>query len=423
MRKQKDFNKLALAAKTTPAVRPSGRNATQPPITDTRGSDKLEVDYFRMYESLYRKEVTDWQSARQIRRDPFNPITYLIQQLYKDAMLDNHLQGAIESRILRVVNKRFVFKDTDDKQDDKLSKLINKKWFRHAVRKAIESKFYGYSMFLISDFTSGFIRKVIDIPRENVIPERGLLLKEAFNPSGEAIRFNDFPNFLIYIQLLPEAVGILERLAPMTIYKRHSWASWDDFEQIFGVPIRIARTMINTKKHKDDLQHWLEMMGTASYGIFDKQTEIEIKENQKTDSFNVFDKKIERINKEMSKGVVGQTMTMDDGASRSQAEVHLQVFQDITDADITDVQDWINDEFLPVMRNLGYPIPEGYTVELIDKKKIKPSEKIKEDGVLMQNGYNLSNEYVESTYYVTLDKENPRSQTAKGNNQSLSFFD
>jgi len=420
MRKQKDFNKLALAAKTTPAVRPSGRNATQPPITDTRGSDKLEVDYFRMYESLYRKEVTDWQSARQIRRDPFNPITYLIQQLYKDAMLDNHLQGAIESRILRVVNKRFVFKDTDDKQDDKLSKLINKKWFRHAVRKAIESKFYGYSMFLISDFTSGFIRKVIDIPRENVIPERGLLLKEAFNPSGEAIRFNDFPNFLIYIQLLPEAVGILERLAPMTIYKRHSWASWDDFEQIFGVPIRIARTMINTKKHKDDLQHWLEMMGTASYGIFDKQTEIEIKENQKT---YVFDKKIERINKEMSKGVVGQTMTMDDGASRSQAEVHLQVFQDITDADITDVQDWINDEFLPVMRNLGYPIPEGYTVELIDKKKIKPSEKIKEDGVLMQNGYNLSNEYVESTYYVTLDKENPRSQTAKGNNQSLSFFD
>jgi len=423
MRKQKDFNKLALAAKTTPAVRPSGRNATQPPITDTRGSDKLEVDYFRMYESLYRKEVTDWQSARQIRRDPFNPITYLIQQLYKDAMLDNHLQGAIESRILRVVNKRFVFKDTDDKQDDKLSKLINKKWFRHAVRKAIESKFYGYSMFLISDFTSGFIRKVIDIPRENVIPERGLLLKEAFNPSGEAIRFNDFPNFLIYIQLLPEAVGILERLAPMTIYKRHSWASWDDFEQIFGVPIRIARTMINTKKHKDDLQHWLEMMGTASYGIFDKQTEIEIKENQKTDSFNVFDKKIERINKEMSKGVVGQTMTMDDGASKSQAEVHLQVFQDITDADIADVQDWINDEFLPVLRNLGYDIPEGYTVELHDKKNVKPSEKIKEDSELMKYGYNLTTEYIESTYGVTLDKENPKTQPAKASNQSLSFFD
>src|ERR1035437_4933481 len=137
MKKQKDFNKLALAAKPTPNVRPTGRNASQPPITDTRGSDKLEVDYFRMYESLYRKEVTDWQSARQIRRDPFNPITYLIQQLYKDAMLDNHLQGAIEQRILRVVNKKFMFKDVAGKQDDELSKLINKKWFRPAVRKAM----------------------------------------------------------------------------------------------------------------------------------------------------------------------------------------------------------------------------------------------------------------------------------------------
>jgi len=75
------------------------RKGKQPPITDTRGTDKLEIDYFHLYESLYRKEVTDWQNARLTRYDPFNPVTYPIQQLYKDAMLDNHLRGAIESRI------------------------------------------------------------------------------------------------------------------------------------------------------------------------------------------------------------------------------------------------------------------------------------------------------------------------------------
>ena len=384
MKKQKDFNKLAFAAKPTANTQTTGRNAKKPPITDTRGSDTMEIDYFRLYESMYRKEVTDWQNARMSRYDPFNPVTYLIQQLYKDAMLDNHLQGAIQQRILRVVNKIAVFKDAEGKQDDERSKQINKKWFRHAIRKAMESKFYEYSMFLISDFTSGSIRKLIDIPRENIIPEKGLLLKEAHNPSGIAIRYEDFSNFLIYIQLSPDKGGILERIAPMTIYKRHSWASWDEFEQIFGVPIRIAKTMINTKKHKDELQEWLQMMGTSSYGIFDKQTEIEIKENQKTDSFNVFDKKIERINKEMSKGIVGQTMTMDDGSSKSQADVHLQMFQDITDADIADVQDWINDDFVPILRNLGFDIPEGYTVELQAKKNVKASEKIKEDSELLK---------------------------------------
>lgn len=413
------YNKRKLAA---PANR-GNRYGKKPQLTDTRGSDKMEIDYFRLYESLYRKEVADWQNARISRYDPFRPVTLPIQQLYKDALLDNHLQGAIENRILRVVNKEFVLKDSEGQIDLKRSKFVQKRWCRHLVRKAMESKFYGYSMPFISEFTAGNIKKIIDLPRENILPERGLLLKDAFNPDGESIRFRDFPNFLIYIQLLPEAVGILERVAPMTIYKRHSWASWDEFEQIFGVPIRIARTMINTKKHKDELQNWLEVMGTASYGIFDKQTEIEIKENQKSDSFNVFLQKINVINKEMSKGIVGQTMTMDDGSSQSQANVHLEIYQEITDADIMDVQDWFSDDFLPVMRALGYDIPDGHYFELVEKAVIKPKDKIKIDGVLLSAGYNLKTSYIENTYDVELDEENPKSERSVVSGETLSFFD
>lgn len=207
----KKTNKLAAPANT------GTRYGKKPKLTDTRGSDKMEIDYFRLYESLYRKEVADWQSARIARYDPFRPITLPIQQLYKDSLLDNHLQGAIENRILRVVNKEFVLKDKDDQVDKERSKFVQKRWCRHMVRKAMESKFYGYSMPFISEFSAGNIKKIIDIPRENIIPERGLMLKDAFNPDGEAIRFRDFPNFLIYIQLLPESVGILERVAPYIV--------------------------------------------------------------------------------------------------------------------------------------------------------------------------------------------------------------
>lgn len=397
-----------------------GKLGKKPPINIDAG-DKLEIDYFHLYESLYRKEVTDWINSRTARHDPFNPITFLIQQLYKDAMLDNHLQGAIENRILRVVNKEIVLKAPDGTVDEVRSLYVQKRWFRHVLRRAMESKFFGYSMFFIYDYSAGDIRAIRDIPRENVIPEKGLLLKEAFNPSGVAIPFYEFPNHLIYIQLGSDAFGILERIAPLTIYKRHSWASWDEFEQIFGVPIRIAKTMINTEKHRNDLRNWLEQMGTANYMITDKQTDIEIKENLRTDAHNVFSQKIALINKEISKGIVGQTMTMDDGASQSQAEVHLQIYQEITDADIMDVQDWISDTFLPVMRNLGYDIPEGYYVELLEKTNIKPEEKIKIDKELMMNGWNLTKEYIESTYDVQLDEENPHTDRTQPNAQ-LGFF-
>jgi hypothetical protein len=385
------------------------RNGKTPPIRDTRGTDKMEIDYFHLYESLYRKEVTDWQNARMVRYDPFNPITFPLQQLYKDAMLDNHLQGAIESRILRILNKEFVLKDKEGNRDNVRSLYVQKRWFRQLARKAMESKFYGYSMLFIHDYTSGDVRNFLDIARENVLPEKGLLLKDAMQPQGEAVPYGMFPNNLIYIQLNRSAVGILERVAPMTIYKRHSWASWDEFEQVFGVPIRIARTMINTEKHKNELQQWLETMGTASYGIFDKQTDIEIKENPaRGDAAKIFLDKIAIINKEISKGIVGQTMTMDDGSSQSQANVHLAIYQDYTDADIMDIQDWVSDDFLPVMRNLGYDIPEGHYFELAEKTVIKPEEKIKIDGVLLQAGYNLTTQYIQDTYDVEIDEENPR---------------
>jgi hypothetical protein len=390
------------------ALARQGKFGRKPEITDTRGTEKMEIDYFRFFESLYRKEVDDWISAREARRNPFNPITYPIQQLYKDSMLDNHLQGAIENRILRVLNKEFVIKDGNGDVDKKRSTFVQTRWFRHVVRKAMESKFYGYSLLLIADFSHGQIRKLIDPPRENVLPERGVLIKNAFDPHSAAIPYNEFPNFLIYIQLLPEAIGILERIAPMTIFKRHSWASWDEFEQIFGVPIRIARTMINTKKHKDELQEWLETMGTANYGIFDKQTEIEIKENTRHDSFNVFLQKISAINKEISKGIVGQTMTMEDGSSQSQAEVHLKIYDEITSADIMDIQDWATDDFFPVMRAHGYDIPEGYYLQLVEREIIKPIDKIKIDQPLLAAGYNIDPNYIQEFYGTPLDENEPR---------------
>lgn len=384
---------------------------------------KMEIDYFHFYESLYRKEVTDWQNARIARRDPFHPVTFHIQQLYKDSVLDNHLSGAMENRILRVINKQFIIKDPDGNPDQKRSSFVQTKWFRHTVRKALESKFFGYSMVFLSDFTSGQVRKVTDIPRENIIPEFGLLLKDAVNLQGEAIRYQDFPNCLIYIQLLPEAVGILERIAPMTIFKRHSWASWDEFEQIFGVPIRIARTLIDSKKHKDDLQQWLEMMGSANYGIFDKRVDIEIKENSKTDSFNVFLQKITAINKEISKGINGQTMTMDDGSSQSQANVHLQIQEEITQADIQDIEDWANDDFFPVMRAIGYDLPEGYYLDIVANTSMNPMDKIKIDEALMRNGYRPSREYIEQTYEVVLDEDSGPAQAKEPEKESLSFFE
>ena len=178
------------------------------------------------------------------------------------------------------------------------------------------------------------------------------------------------------------------------------------------------------------------MMGSGAYGIFDKQTDIEIKENSKTDAYNVFLQKINIINKEISKGTNGQTMTMDDGSSQSQANVHLLIYDEITKADIMDVQDWASDQFFPVMRAFGYDIPEGYYLELQEPVSIKPEDKIKIDEALMRGGFKPKRQYIEEFYGTPLEEEKeepkPEPEPEKGSGdeepakndeeEELSFF-
>jgi phage gp29-like protein len=174
------------------------------------------------------------------------------------------------------------------------------------------------------------------------------------------------------------------------------------------VPIRIAKTPITNKAHIDELQGWLEEMGTAAYGIFNRADEIEIKESSRSDAYHVYLEKINAINREISKGILGQTMTMDDGSSQSQAIVHSQVLEDIIEADTKVIQDWINEDLLPILRYHGIPIPENYYVELQSNTQLDPKDKIAIDSVLLANGYNLDNDYIENTYGCVLDKSAPR---------------
>ena len=74
-------------------------------------------------------------------------------------------------------------------------------------------------------------------------------------------------------------------------------------------------------------------MGSAFWGLFPDGTEIDIKESSRGDAYNVYDKRVDRCNSEISKGILNQTMTIDAGSSLSQSETHLDVFENVIEAD------------------------------------------------------------------------------------------
>ena len=168
------------------------------------------------------------------------------------------------------------------------------------------------------------------------------------------------------------------------------------------MPIRIAKLGTMNDEVKNEVASWLKTMGTASYGVFPQFADIEIKEANNRDAFNVFMKKIETVDSQLSILVNGQTMTTQDGSSRSQAEVHENTQDELTEADLRNVVHWLNDNLVPVLRNAGYDIKdtERIGVEMLSD----PIDKMKIDEKIMNNsGYRLTQKYLESTYGVELE--------------------
>lgn len=359
----------------------------------------LMVDIIRRQRRLWRKEITDWQAGRYAFYQSEVPQNYQMQEVYDDVMLDGHLTCVTEDRTLRTTNKNYIF-TVNGIKDDKLSELIeDKEWFETILDEAHKSIYKGETFIFIKDFQKGNIKEVEVIDRGLHVPGQKILLSDINGNTG--IDVSEVNDVLLYAKFYNN-IGILEKAAPYAILKRHSWGSWDEFEELFGVPIRIAKVASQSDAVKNEVASWLEEMGSAAYGVFPIGTEIEIKENSKTDAFNVFYMKIQALDKELSKLIIHQTMTTENGSSRSQSEVHENTLDEVVKSDRKKMLSFLNKRLVPAMRMLGYKVPDNAKITI--EKTVDPKEQIKIDGELMSNGYVLKQQYVEQTYGVEIER-------------------
>lgn len=377
------------------------------PVELSKKAHSLVLDLVRNSHSVYRKEISHYQRARAARQNRDNPRTHLQQQGYEDAMLDAHLFAVSENRILRIQNKRFVITDDKGITNPDKTQYITKKWFSDVIRYVMESILYEFSLVQIVSEGKEIVASH-NIPRGHVIPEKGIVVKNVYDDKG--LDFTAFPDDLLFAKLY-NGYGLLEKATPLTILKRHSWASWDEFEQVFGMPIRIAKLGSMNNEVKKEVAGWLKNMGTASYGVFPQFADIEIKEANNRDAFNVFFKKIEAVDTQNSILINGQTMTVQDGSSQSQANVHQKTQDELAEADLKGCLYWFNDILLPAMRRIGYNISDNERISV--ERVTNPIEKMVTDEKLMQNGYRLKDSYIERVYGVELEAPAKKPESEK----------
>lgn len=173
-------------------------------------------------------------------------------------------------------------------------------------------------------------------------------------------------------------------------------AFWDTFGEIFGMPMRIAKTTSRDEKEKAKLMDMLNKAGSSLSMVASTETEIEFVESSRGDAYNVYDKRIDRANSELSKLVIGQTMTIEDGSSLSQSQTHLTVFENLVESDRDMLRDIVNNQLLPRMVKHGFPV-KGLRFEWDDAVDYTPEQQVAYEKMISDR-YEVDSKYFAEKY-------------------------
>ena len=390
------------------------RNALKQPIEQPKKqAERIEKKVIRQQMYRFNQEVKDWKVGINNFEDPYNPLTVDIIRVYNDILIDAHLSASIDSRIIRTTSKDFKIVDENGEELKQETEIFTSPWFRDFLRYALESKFFGYSLIQFGDLKGKRFKSLELIPREYVYPQKNAVRTSPYS-SNDLIYFNESPYDAWTLGVgKPSDIGLLMKAAPLIIYKKTAIGSWTEFAELFGAPFRLGKTNIRDKELRDNMFDMLENMGRNAFGVFDESDSLEFIRDGKNDAFKVYNELIERVNSEISKLILGSTMTMDAGSSRAQSEVHERTSAAINKEDAFFIISLINEELIPFLNKYhDFNITGRFVFD--DTENTTKAEQFAIDSELIKLGYNVPKQYLTDTYGTPIDEKEEEDNGPKG---------
>lgn len=366
------------------------------------------VELDKQTREFRRQDIGRWRRAHQLASDVDNPRRIDLYNIYADAVLNAHLEGCMGQIETAVKSRAFIVRDSKTGNGDEAKTAIfAAPWFRDFLHLALDTFAWGHSLVELGGVLEARNMRTIDsvrlIPREHVIPERGLILRSPQDEFSQGIDYRgdrDLNRYLIEMSA-GDTFGFLLKVAPEAISIKNMAGFWDTFGELFGIPIRWASSPSDDPADKASIMSALRQMGAAAYALFPEGTEIHFLETQKGDAFNVFDQRIIRAQSNISKAVLNQTMTLEDGASLSQAEVHLDIFNRVVDSRLEYIADVVNWQLLPRLQMMGLPFADTDRFEWDDAVSYTPEQQLEIERLLLQY-YDIDPEYFKIKYNVDI---------------------
>lgn len=341
------------------------KNQQTPVINVPFNTDKTRVSarLIRRYQFRAILGMDTWKTAILHAEDPNLPSREMLYALYREVIRDRHLKGQIQTRMKQVLCEEMVVIDRKTKEVDvALTELLQRPWYNQYSYHQLAAEFWGHSLIEFQRMVpseSGIVEfemsSVKLMPREHVKPEAGVIVINPSDTAGIPFREAPFNEWLLEIGE-PDNLGLLADACPEVIWKTYSRSDWSRRSEKFGMPITIVTTDETDEKELDKKEEFLSEMGSNGYAILDKMDGFQIAESSQTDAYKIYQELASFCNQEISKLIAGQTMTADNGSSKSQAEVHKMILEIWKKADLLKKQYEDNYGLFPFLIRHGYPL-------------------------------------------------------------------
>ena len=155
---------------------------------------------------------------------------------------------------------------------------------------------------------------------------------------------------------LPMRGGLARLVAIAYMIKQYAMTDWTAFAEVFGMPLRLGRYGQNaTEAEIAKLIQAVANLGTDAAAAIPDSMRIEFVEaGNRQGGADLFERLAVYLDKQVSKAVLGATMTADDGSSLSQAQVHDEVRGDILRSDARQLADTLNRDLVRPFIDLNY---------------------------------------------------------------------
>lgn len=295
-----------------------------------------------------------------------------LYDLYDTALLDTHLSSVLEKRKAAVLSSRIEF-TRDGKPDEQINELLESPWFLDFLDDLLDTPWWGFSLFQFRRGADGWLTYDL-IPRKHVEPVRRLILRMQSDIQGTS--WDEYGDLLFVGK--PRDVGELMKDIPWVLYKRGDAADWSQFAELFGQPIREYTYNAGDDETRYNLVRDIFQSGGSSVFMHPEGSGMKLLEaGNKSGSSELYKGLAAFCNAEMSKHVLGNTLTTEAGERGTQALGNVQKKgEDLLLAkDKRFVLNVLNYEMTDLLESFGYPV-RGGRFAFVSEKNTDPAQRI-----------------------------------------------